>query len=435
MKLTTQQNEAKKLILEWFTTIKETKKLVFSLLGYAGTGKSFLISHIAAELGLKKKDIAFATPTGKASEVLIRRGIPSSTIHRLIYTAVEEEYQQKIGTETVRSKRIKFVKRDKIGNYKLIIIDEISMVDETMMRDLMSFAIPIIVLGDNAQLPPILGENPFIKNPDYFLTEIVRQSLDNPIIKIATMARNKEKIPYGNYGTVLVLPRGILSQKQLEKLMLKADQIICGTNATRIQLNNEVRKMKGIDTLKEIYPVPGDKVIFSVNNWEIYLDESEKYNLVNGTMGTIVSNEIHDKILNIGVLSFRPNFLDTIVEDIVYDIGLFATNERTYDMHQRVFLFPNNKYKLKKYFSKKTDTETYEEFQERIMQVIREGKDAIDERMINSVDFAYAISAHKSQGDQWDNVLVFDESYIFQEPEKWLYTVITRAKKRLVIIR
>lgn len=267
------------------------------------------------------------------------------------------------------------------------------------------------------------------------MTEIVRQSLDNPIIKIATMARNKQKIPYGNYGTVIVVPRERLSQKQLSNLMLKADQIICGTNSTRIQLNNDVRKMKGIDTLKDIYPIPGDKVIFSVNNWEIYLDEDEEYNLVNGTMGTVISNEIQDKVLNIGMLSFKPDFLDETVEEIIYDSGLFLTNEYSYDMHQRALIFPNNKYKLKKYFSKKNDSETFEEFQERIMQLIRESKDSIDEKMINRVDYSYAISAHKSQGDQWNNVLVFDESHIFQEPEKWLYTVITRAKKKLVIIR
>jgi len=148
MELTKQQQEAKELIVQWFSSIETTKKLVFCLLGFAGTGKSFLISHIVVELGLKQKEVAFATPTGKASEVLIRQGIPASTIHRLIYTPVEEEYQQKLGSEIVKSKRIKFVKKDKIGNYKLLIIDEVSMVDEIMMRDLMSFAIPIIVLGD-----------------------------------------------------------------------------------------------------------------------------------------------------------------------------------------------------------------------------------------------------------------------------------------------
>jgi len=436
VELNRQQTEAKEKITAWYNSVKETKKQTYVLSGYAGTGKTFLINHIINEMGLKDSEVAFGTPTGKAASVLIQRGRDASTIHRLIYTPVDEEYEQKIGQDMIKSHRIKFVKKDKISSYKLIVLDEVSMVDENMMRDLLSFGIPILATGDPGQLPPIQGENPLIKNPDYFLTEIVRQSLDNPIVRFATMARNKERIPYGNFGDVLVLDRKLITPDQMKTLLTKSDQIICGTNSSRIYLNNEVRKMKGIDVIKDKYPIKGDKVICTVNNWDIYLDEAEQFNLVNGTIGVVEDSMIQDKVLNIGNLSFRPDFLeDTVVEDIIYDSGVFLNDEYTFDMHQRILMLPDNKYKLKKYFSKKGENETHEEFQERIRELIKDSRDSVDEKMINRFEYAYAISCHKSQGSEFDRTVVFDESYIFGEPEKWLYTALTRARKKLVIIR
>jgi exodeoxyribonuclease-5 len=435
--LNSQQEKAMQMILDWFNTVKETKKQVFTLSGYAGTGKTFLINYAITVIGLKDSEVAFGTPTGKAASVLIQRGRDASTIHRLIYTPVEEEYETKVGSTSIKSHRIKFVKKDKIASYKLIVLDEISMVDENMMRDLISFGIPILATGDPGQLPPIQGENPLIKNPDFFLTEIVRQSLDNPIVKIATMARNKERIPYGNFGEVLVLDRKLITPEQMKLLLTKADQVICGTNNTRIYLNNEIRKMKGIDVIKEKYPVKGDKVICTVNNWDIFLDEEQEYNLVNGTIGVVESNSIEDKILNIGSLTFKPDFLDDVVSDsIIYDTGVFMNNEHTFDMHQRVMILPDKKYKLKKYFSKKSEEETHEEFQERMRELVKDSRESTDEKMINRFDYAYAISAHRAQGSEFQRVLVFDESHIFGENSHlWIYTSITRAKKKLVIIR
>jgi exodeoxyribonuclease-5 len=311
------------------------------------------------------------------------------------------------------------------------------MVDEKMMGDLLSFGIPILATGDPGQLPPIQGENPLIKKPDYFLTEIVRQSMDNPIVRLATMARNKERIPYGNFGTVLVLDRRAITPENLKTLLLGADQIICGTNSSKVYLNNEVRKMKGIDVIKKKHPIDGDKIMCTVNNWDIYLDEDMQFNLVNGTIGTASGCEVHDRVLNIGTLSFSPDFLDGVaVNDLLFDSGVFLNDEYTFDMHQRALVLPENRYKLKKYFSKRAETESHEEFQSRIMEMIRDSREAVEEKMINRFEYAYAISCHKSQGSEFDKVVVFDEGHIFGDSShKWLYTAITRAKNRLVIIR
>jgi ATP-dependent exoDNAse (exonuclease V) alpha subunit len=435
--LNSQQQEAAGLIEKWFETVKETKKQVFVLSGYAGTGKTFLINIMIEKLGLKPSEVAFGTPTGKAASVLIQRGRDASTIHRMIYTPMDEEYEQRVGENTIRSHRVKFVKKDAIPDHKLIVLDEVSMVDEKMMGDLLSFGIPILATGDPGQLPPIQGENPLIKKPDYFLTEIVRQSMDNPIVRLATMARNKERIPYGNFGTVLVLDRRAITPENLKTLLLGADQIICGTNSSKVYLNNEVRKMKGIDVIKKKHPIDGDKIMCTVNNWDIYLDEDMQFNLVNGTIGTASGCEVHDRVLNIGTLSFSPDFLEGVaVSDLLFDSGVFLNDEYTFDMHQRALVLPENRYKLKKYFSKKAETESHEEFQSRIMEMIRDSREAVEEKMINRFEYAYAISCHKSQGSEFDKVVVFDEGHIFGDSShKWLYTAITRAKNRLVIIR
>ena len=123
MELTKGQEVAKEMIIDWYKSCILTGKQFFYLSGYAGTGKTFLISHIIDILGLKEFQVAFATYTGKAASVLIQKGRDASTIHRLIYTPIEEEYETKVGNETVISKRIQFVKKtEKIPNYKLIII-------------------------------------------------------------------------------------------------------------------------------------------------------------------------------------------------------------------------------------------------------------------------------------------------------------------------
>jgi len=435
--LNEQQTKAKDMIVDWFSNNGETKKQLFFLSGYAGTGKTFLINHIIeTHLKLKPTEVAFGTPTGKAASVLIQRGRDASTIHKLIYTPEEEEYETKVNGNSIRSKRIIFKKRNKIADYKLIILDEVSMVDQKMMDDLLSFGIPLLCTGDPGQLPPINGENKYLEKPDYILTEIVRQSLDNPIIKLATMARNKEVIPYGNYGTVLVLDKNKISKENIRDLLLGADQIICGTNATRNKINDDVRTFMGIDISKDVLPTKGDKVICTVNNWQIYLDEDEQFNLVNGTIGRVDNVEELNNNINLGSLSFKADFLeDSQVDDIKFDTGIFKAGEFTYDMHQRVFMMNDGKFKLKKWLSKRGEDESQEEFAARVKEFIMSDRDSVSEEMINRFEFAYAISAHKSQGSEFDKIVVFEESYMFKDPEKWLYTAITRAKKKLVIIR
>ena len=251
VKLTSDQKNAKNLIVEWFL---HTDDQVFVLSGYAGTGKTFLINHVIKDCLFLEPGVeaVFVTPTGKAATVLAQSGTVAGTVHSLIYIRNDEDFDVDENGEIIERDELSFYKRDKIDEkIRLIVIDEASMVNETVLNDLLSFGVKCLFCGDSAQLPPVNGECPLLITPHYTMKEIVRQAADNPIIQVATMARQGEIIPYGNYGDkVCVIPRHLFKGKERERLLQKADQVICGRNKTRTELNKEIRRYKGCGTVR-----------------------------------------------------------------------------------------------------------------------------------------------------------------------------------------
>src|ERR1051326_4614370 len=163
---------------------------VFRLFGYAGTGKTTLAKHIAEGVDGK---VLFAAFTGKAAQVMRNKGCQgASTIHSLISKTLESGAEQpsfELWDDAPASKA------------KLIIIDECSMVDAELGRDLKSFGVPVLVLGDPAQLPPIQGGGFFTEaEPDAMLTEVHRQAQDDPIVRLSMDVRAGEYIEPGRYG-------------------------------------------------------------------------------------------------------------------------------------------------------------------------------------------------------------------------------------------
>ena len=157
---------------------------LFRLFGYAGTGKTTLARHLAAHID---GEVRYAAFTGKAALVMRRKGCGgASTIHSLIYRARES------GEETPTFELWDDAPASKA---KLIVIDECSMVDAELGRDLMSFGVPVLVLGDPAQLPPVQGGGFFTDvEPDAMLTEVHRQAQDDPIVRLSMQVRGGERL-------------------------------------------------------------------------------------------------------------------------------------------------------------------------------------------------------------------------------------------------
>lgn len=400
--LTADQIAADKLIKDWFL---HSTKQIFVLAGYAGTGKTTLLKHVVCEtLGLvPDESAAFVTPTGKAATVLIRGGISATTLHRLIYQSMTQEQEVEINGKTVKIEKLIFKRRESIDKaIKLIVLDEASMVSDGVLFDLLEYGVKLLLCGDNAQLPPVEGLNTFLKQPDYTLTAIVRQQLDNPIIRLAQMAREGKFIPFGNYGnSVAVISKRSFIGERRKSSFLKADQIICGTNKTRTAINSEIRSFRRLGQL----PETGDKLICVLNNWEQYIDGDYRFNLVNGIIGTAY-DPFYDHNTGIGFMQFKPDFLDEFCpEAIPFDTGIF-TQDR--------YLFKHGDY--------------FEKFDE--------NGEPVGAFTLNRFEYGYCISCHKAQGSEYDNVIVFDESYAFKEDkDRWLYTALTRAKKKLILLR
>ena len=424
--LNKQQEVASRKIEKWYD---ESEDQIFTLAGHAGTGKTYLIKYLVENvLPVDMGQVAYIAPTAKAASVLIKKGLPATTIHRLIYIN-DDEYE-------INGRKVPhFIKKKEIPRFKLIIIDEVSMVSKEILKDIMSFGIKVLACGDPAQLPPVMAEdNGLLYHPDYTLTEIVRQESDNPIIQIATMARNEQYIPYGKYGNdVYVVRRAQLSKSTMDKLLKDADQIICGTNANRRFLNSYIRELYG---RKSQFPTVDDKVICCQNNYDFDLGNDHEYPLANGMIGYIKSFERVNIESGLSKLTFQPDFIpDFVSDELISDDGIFLGKDFLYDRHQRVYKLKDDKYALVKSLSK-IDGESDAVRRARIAEELQNRNKAVKDFQISQFDFGYAISCHKSQGSEWDNVIVFDESDCFKGLEyKWLYTAITRAKKKLIIIR
>lgn len=364
---TPHQNAALNAVADWIKAKpgEGSTPQVFRLFGFAGTGKTTLARHIADGVD---GDVKYAAFTGKAALVMRNRGCDgASTIHSLIYRARESGEEQpnfELWDDAPASKA------------KLIVIDECSMVDAELGRDLLSFGAPLLVLGDPAQLPPIQGGGFFTEvEPDAMLTEVHRQAQDDPIVRMSMAVREGRSLETGQFGDSEVVKRNALDPDRV----MRADQILVGRNNTRRAYNMRVRQKNGIE---DPLPIAGDKLVCLRNNrkkalfngglWRVKARAQSKSRIV--TMRLSPDEDFGTKVTKVSV---RADCFSGGIEDIPWE--------------QR---------------------KPYDEF-----------------------DYGYVLTVHKSQGSQWDDVVLFDESFAFQDSRaRWLYTGITRAAKKLSVV-
>ncbi|MDI6027933.1 ATP-dependent RecD-like DNA helicase [Corticibacterium sp. UT-5YL-CI-8] len=375
MQFSPQQDDALRAVARW---LKGGKPQVFRLFGYAGTGKTTLARYFAENVD---GQVQFGAFTGKAAQVLRSKGATNArTIHSLIYRPRGEEAVENETTgKTSMSPTFAINRQSPIARAKLVVIDECSMVDEALGRDLLSFGTPILVLGDPAQLPPISGGGFFTEHdPDFLLTEIHRQARDNPILRLALDVREGREFMRGDYGTAQVIGKEDVNQD----LVLAADQVLVGTNRTRKRYNARLRELKGFSAT---YPQAGDKLVCLRND--------PAKGLLNGSLWKVMTSSR---------------------ETVKPGINLLVSPEED-DPERGVA-----KIKLLKAAFEEPDSEIPWQTKKRY----------------DDFDYGYALTVHKAQGSQWDNVVLFDESYAFKETrQRWLYTAITRAAKQLTVVR
>jgi exodeoxyribonuclease-5 len=423
-------------IKDWFQN-RTRDQQVFRLFGYAGTGKSTVLKFALDELGLDphKSDrdggacvpgVVTATFTGKAALVLRRKGTPARTIHSLIYSVIEATEQEieaakkaiekaendarllggfertaaEAAIEAMRQSVAQMKKprfalnpQSDAAQAKLIVLDEVSMVGEEMARDLMSFGKPILVLGDPGQLPPIKGEGAFTQaEPDIMLTEIHRQAAESAIIRLATMAREGRPIGFGQYDTyVWKMQKSDVAPEQC----LRGGQVICGMNATRLQLNNAMRQAAGLGN-GWLPTGPGEKIVCLKNQNDL--------GLINGMFLTL------DDVVDEGMLYFSAKVID---ED-GNPVGAPGAN--------------NEKARLRLYKGHFQDHVAFDRN--------RHDRDWKEKRRLTEATFGWAITGHKAQGSQWENIIVWDDGLgkTAEDRARWLYTAITRAERGLVLL-
>lgn len=415
--LTSEQEEGLRIAIQRY----ENKEKYTIISGLAGVGKSYLAQAIIEEIGVPENLVAYAAYTGKASLVFSERGCKNtSTLHKLMYNAIYD----------IETDKVSFFLKETLP-YQIIVVDEISMIPMDIWNDLLSFSsIYILALGDPGQLSPIYQkdeEEKLLDNPHIHLTQIMRQAADNDIIAKSLELRETGSLKLYQGKNTQIIENNALVTGMFDW----ADQTLCATNQTKNKINHLIRDEQQRDKANvEV----GDKIISLKNHWdtigylpEDWLELEELYNrpaynkkrlieslindkgipLTNGTIGYV--EEIREVYSNV----FFDNFYfvtfvtanGVIFKDIPIDKQFILNGVETLSWIQKKDIY---KYKRK-----------------------------LIPKLPKLFDFGYAITVWKAQGSEWDNILLIEENFPYEKEEhkKFLYTGMTRAKEKLVVIQ
>ena len=393
MELTEKQEKGLETILTRYNLgLKYT-----TISGYAGTGKSTLVKFAIAALGVPEDRVAYATFTGKAAEVLRKKGNTGAcTLHKLLY-----DHFPKPGGGFIRKPKTSL-------DCDVVVVDEVSMAPKSMIDMLLSHKVYVIFLGDPFQLPQINKDesHDILENAHIFLDEVMRQAAESEIIQISMKIRNGEPIDFMKGKEVIIIPKSEL----VEGHLTWADQILCGTNATRENINRQMREIYGFSGL----PQDGEKMICLRNYWDDCADNGDA--LVNGTTG-ILRNPFETFRMIPNYIPINNHRMDVIQGDFVTSDG---STFNSVEMDKKLLIDG-----VKCIIDGK------------ILFRLGKLKNKIGDIVPREFAFGYAITTHKAQGSEWDKVLVIEEKFPFSKEEhaRWLYTAVTRASERLVLVR
>lgn len=360
IELTPEQDRAMRRIELWHCDADEQTSQKFVLAGLAGTGKTTMMKVLRQHVD--GCNIRFLAPTNKAASVLQTKGIPASTIHREFYQLIESEK----GKDPV----FEFC-GDRATEDDLYVIDEASMIDADMLRDLLSTEGRFLFVGDHGQLPPVGIDPKMMQNADVRLEQIMRQAADSEILSFAHHLRvGGDPFAFKPRTSDVVLPPPGAQIKRRPAV----DMWLCWRNFTRVQLNMWVIKEstpKGATRPESVLvQIRGNYPTADLFNGEVYVADQIQWD---GQTGHPVVARLGDDNGSKGVFRFHP---------------------ANWHREKRVAYSPR----------------------------VEDGVLA---------DYGFATTVHSAQGSEWDRVAVVDEAP-HDEATRWRYTAATRAAKQLI---
>lgn len=412
---TEEQETALKSIRHWFEY--ETSN-VFRLGGLAGTGKSSVIPMLHDYVGLAPHNLEYVAPTNKAALIVQRRlqdaGIiaNSRTLHKAYYTKYERHCDDCPLTDSLRNVChgkpgynncgcfLDFNPRVNLDRQiKLIVCDESSMVSREVYEDLMAGIgdVKVLFVGDHGQLEPVEDNTEIVKRfgkfdlmhePDFVLSQIQRQAEDSAIIRLAHAARKGRDIPFGTFGP-------------------------------------DVTKIHNGDELDFDFRDPNTVGITYFAN----VDPTNRYH-----KGRLSVNELNRAWrMNLGLNPKKPVVGDRVVcRDFIRGNGIAKGS---------LGIIQEIKYASNEIYYVSIELSDGRIFEGNIAaQQFYNNKVIWGMQHLAKWDYGYGLTCHTAQGSEFDSVVVFEPSRSFikwlgsESYSRWLYTAITRAKQRLLLV-
>ena len=436
--------------------VSRVPRKAFVLSGYAGTGKTSVVSALVRTLASLKQSYVLLAPTGRAAKVLSRySGSQAYTIHKKIYR------QNRLGVEA-------FSLSDNLHKHTLFIIDEASMLSGNrdngtfgsgcLLDDLVRYVYQgdgcsMLLLGDNAQLPPVgstyspaldvefLERNYQLSVFSYQLSVVARQALDSGILSEATRIRNLLSNPSNQSNLISLVPNGkdviqVPGEEVIETIedswrTVGAEEtlVIARSNKMTNLYNQGVRARV---MWKEEQLSNGDRIMVSKNNYFWTHEYKDLEFIANGDMFEIerLTNEHEMYGFHFAKVALRSVDYNWEIEALVWlDTLTTDTPEANYSLQKELF---------------SRIAEDYPEIRNKKELV----KKIYDSPYFNALQirYAYCVTCHKSQGGQWKHVYI-DTSGIGEDAGRmadateryeylrWLYTALTRATEKIYILR
>lgn len=439
-----EQNKILSKLVEYITTLGN--RSIFLLRGYAGTGKTTLISALVKSLPSIGKRSVLLAPTGRAAKVLAKYSKKkSSTLHKKIYWI-----------RTTKNGNTFITLKENLHTNTIFIVDEASMIPEdakdginkrSLLEDLIKYVYEgidckLILIGDTAQLPPVnldispaLDENNLDKKYQkqiihQELKKVVRQEKNSMVLENATHLReliegNIKKLPKIKLNQEVVrISSGDELQEYIEKSYgnsgVENTTIICRSNKRANQYNDRIRS----EILWQEDIISAGDVLMVVRNNYFWLDEkSEAGFLANGDIIEVTRiKEIIERYgfkfakASIRLMDYEnENEIDTI---LLLDTINSESPSLKYDEYKKLYTEVGLDYKGQKDINKKIkENEFFNAIQ---------------------IKFGYSITCHKAQGGQWKNVFIdigyFKKEMLNKNYLRWLYTAFTRSTENLYLI-